>query len=122
MHREKRPAFEGLVCSVLGSRLQSRLYILGMLLYILICLTFILIKIKQPLKKHLGSYCIGFSVLMAQLSGQENKNSNFHNFLHGDMKNPDMFLNQRGLYCFSVVCRPSFEIQSTNKYFTVRAP
>ena len=35
---------------------------------------------------------------MAKLYGQENKNSNFHNFLHGDINNPDELLNQRCLY------------------------
>ena len=53
-------------------------------------------KSKQPLKKVNGKYT-GFSILMAKLFGQENKNSNFHNFLHGDMNNPDKVLNQRGL-------------------------
>ena len=45
-------------------------------------------KSKQPLKKVKANYK-GFSDPMDKLFGQEHKNSNFHNFLHGDINNPD---------------------------------
>jgi len=34
--------------------------------------------------------------------GQENKNSNFHNFLHGDMNNLDKLSNQKRLYLLTI--------------------
>ena len=35
---------------------------------------------------------------MAKLLGQKNSNSNFHNFLHGDMSNLDKLLSQKHFY------------------------
>jgi hypothetical protein len=55
-----------------------------------------LTKIKQPLKTVEANFT-GFSVSRTVHIGQENKNSNFYNFLPDLHNNPDEFLNQRRL-------------------------
>ena len=49
-------------------------------------------------QKTFGLTTLGFSVLMARLFGQENKNPNFHNFFLDEQNNLYTFLNLRHLY------------------------